>query len=177
MHTINLEPATLESVAPFGTLVGVAPGANPIFRYEGIDFYQSPFRLDGTPELIVCNMPRRPFRIGMIERHFRHNQTYLPLNGKAFIIVVAPPSESDVPPLESLRAFLFQDGCGIALGEGVWHDLPLAMEDDTQIAVVLTSESHVNTDPKPEKADDADGPDLQRRSLTNRGIEIVIAVD
>lgn len=169
--------ATADAVARFGTLIGAATGATPIMQFEGVDVYGGiPFRLDGTPELIVCNLPRRPFQVGLMERHFRHTQTYLPLNGKAFVMVVGPPGHDDMPALDGLQAFLFRDGCGIALAEGVWHEFPMAIEDDTAIAVILTAEAHKNTDPAPATPDDAEGPDLQRRSFLYRGLDVTVTL-
>lgn len=174
MPTLVPQPATAESLAPFGALVGAAPGVPKLFEFAGTEvFGVAPFALHGTPELLLCSIAPRPPRVGLMERHFRHTQTYLSTDGKPFVMVLGAPTEGDMPPLDDLQAFLFTGGSGIALGEGVWHEFPFALEDDTRVAVVLVSEAHVNENANPAVPDDADGPDLQRRSLENRDLPAI----
>lgn len=169
--------ATAENVAAFGALVGARHGAIRIMEFDGVEVFGAiPIMIEGTPELIVCRSPRRPMLVNLMERHWRHTQVYLPMNDKPFVMVLAPPSDAELPAIGTLCAFVFRDGCGIALGRGVWHEFPFALSDDTQFAVILTAECHVGGDRVSEFADDADGPDLQRRSFAQRdGFDVSVA--
>jgi hypothetical protein len=57
----------------------------------------------------------------------------------------------------------------------VWHEFPLALEDDTRFTVILRSESRINDLVAPEHPWDAHGPDLERFDMAARG-EIYVAL-
>ena len=62
-----------------------------------------------------------------IERHFNITQCFIPLDGAAIVMVVAPPTDpsdrSALPPPASVRAFLVGGDTGILLWKGVRHAL------------------------------------------------------
>ncbi|MFM6831134.1 MAG: ureidoglycolate lyase [Novosphingobium sp.] len=162
--------ATPENVAPFGHYIGAAPGVPVFTEWPGTVVHGTlPIELDTGGEMLLVTADARPFPVqcGLIERHFKHTQTYLPFNGKSFVMVLGEAGEADVPDYAALRAMLFC-GAGIILHKGIWHDFPYAIEDATQFAVALRSEAHVNTDAAPAYPMDADGPDLQRREIRPR---------
>lgn len=57
--------------------------------------------------LTVATVDRRDLRVRWMERHFKHTQTFIPLGGKPFIVVLAPPNDKELPDLDQVRAFLF----------------------------------------------------------------------
>ena len=164
--TLKAETATPKSVAPFGHFVGAREGVAKFLSWPGVDvFGATPITVGDGGELLLVRMAARqfPVQVGIIERHFKHTQTYLPFNGKPFIMVLGTETDGDVPDYAKLRAFLFDDASGIVLHAGTWHEFPHAIENDTQFAVVLRSEAHVNTLENPAFPGDAEGPDLERR--------------
>ena len=169
MTILKAERATAERLKGFGTLVGAVPDATQTMEFGTARIFgEIPFVLAGTPELLVCRLDPREMKCTLMERHFRHTQTYIPMNGKPFVMVLGPDTPGDMPVLEELRAFHFDDACGISINTGVWHEFPFAIENDTRFAVALVRECHVNRNSEPAFAGDADGPDLQRRSFSNR---------
>jgi ureidoglycolate lyase len=115
-----------------------------------------------------------PVRLPLLERHFAHAQTYLPANGKPFVMVMGPPGAGDLPDWDALRAFVFRDCAGIALHPGTWHEFVYPLEDDTRLHVVLRAEAHLDTLARRQHPMDARGPDLHRIDLGHLA-EILLA--
>jgi ureidoglycolate lyase len=167
---IVVEPATPEAIAPFGRYLGSAPGVPVYASWPGAKIEGSfPIVVGEGGEMLLCTLDARSFPVQcrLMERHFKHTQTFVPFNGRPFVMVLGAGSDSATPDPGTLRAFLFTDA-GIVLNEGVWHDFPYPVEDATRFAVVLREEAHVNLDPSPAYPMDADGPDLQRREIAPR---------
>jgi ureidoglycolate lyase len=108
-------------------------------------------------------------RVTLFERHFKHTQTYLSANGRSFVMVVGVECTDDgLPDAQRLKALLFQQGAGVAMNAGTWHEFPLAIEDDTRFVVVLRKESHFDSLKAPLHPLDARGPDLERYDMQQR---------
>lgn len=168
--------ATPENVAPYGHFIGARETVAKFASWPGTDVFGSfPITVGEGGEMLLARTNPRPFPItcSLIERHFKHTQTYLPVDGKPFVMLLGTPTADDMPEYATLDAFLFDDSSGIILHADVWHDFPYALEADTQFAVVLRAEAHVNTNDTPAHVYDADGPDLQRRGLKNRATIII----
>ncbi len=175
---IEVEPATPEAVAPFGRFIGVHPDL-PIFaQWPGVVVTgPTPVDIGAGGEILHVEMQAAifPARVALLERHFKHTQTYLSGNGRPFVMVLGAGTADGLPDLASLKAFLFKDGAGVAMNASVWHEFPLALEDDTRFTVILRSESHVNALAAPEHPWDARGPDLERYDMAARG-ELYVAL-
>lgn len=168
MKELKVEIATVESIKAFGSLVGSQDGVEKFMAFEGTQIFKVPFDLKEDSELIVCKVDRRPMTLSIMERHFKHTQTFIPMDGKPFIMVLAPNTEGPLPDPALLRAFLFKDVTGIAMHLGVWHEFPFVLEDATQFAVVLSSQSHHSDLKDPPYEWDGEGADLERRNLHAR---------
>jgi ureidoglycolate lyase len=83
-------------------------------------------------------------------------------------MVFGDRTEAGLPDVAALRAFVFRDGAGIAMHVGIWHEFPLALEDDTRFTVILRSEAHVDELNAPSQPLDARGPDLERYDMRSR---------
>ena len=143
---LAVEAATAEALAPFGNIIGVAPGATPLPTafYEGkVRLYGMPeFLSDDDTELTVARMDRREMRVRWMERHFKHTQVFVPLGGKPFVVILAPPTPNqDLPDLDEARAFLFDGSCAFAMHVGTWHEFPFAVLDQTDVIVILRREA------------------------------------
>jgi ureidoglycolate lyase len=171
--TIHIENATPENIAPYGSFVGAADSTRTFAAWPGTTIFgEYPIKVETGGEILLVQAAGKsfPHTIAIIERHFQHTQTYLPFNGKPFVMILGTESEGDAPILEKLRAFRFDGRAGIILAENVWHDFPYAIEDDTQFSVVLSNLSHINELKEPLHAMEAYGPDLERRSVQARAI-------
>lgn len=177
MIVLDVEPATADAVRPFGCLIGAVPDAVQTMAFGAARIFGAiPFVLEGTPELLVCSLGPREMRCTLMERHFRHTQVYMPMDGKPFIMVLGPDTPGELPVPETLRAFRFENACGISIKPGIWHEFPFALEPDTRFSIVLVKECHISTSTTPEQPGDADGPDLQRRVFAGRpGLQVSIA--
>ena len=126
-------PLTAEAFAQYGDVVtsagrdGHSINAGTSVRVE----MPEPDLLDhgGRPSLSVfrANAVRLPFEVRELERHRLGSQTFLPLGGTPFVVVVA--LGDDAPDDDTLAAFLVDGRCGITFGRGTWHHPLLALAD------------------------------------------------
>jgi ureidoglycolate lyase len=171
-----VEAATPGAIAPFGCLVGVHPVAKVFAQWDGVRVLgPTPIAVGDGAELLHVQMDaaRFPARIQLLERHFKHTQTYLSANGRPFVMVLGTQTLDGLPDVLGLRAFLFRDGAGVVMAPGVWHEFPLALEDDTRFTVILRSESHIDQLTDKPHPNDARGPDLERYDMAARAAVFV----
>ena len=180
-RVIPVEKATPESVSDCGQILGRHAYAQPLSTgfYEGsVQTYRAvDFRSDEQTELSLAHVRRRPFEVRWIERHFKHTQTFIPLNGAAFIAVLAPPTQGDRPDLDQVRAFRFDGSSGFTMKLGTWHEFPFAVEDEADIVVILRREatqSLINNDPE---SGEVRGADIHKQDLLKQlGTRLLIDV-
>lgn len=93
-----------------------------------------------TPNIRMFSAPFRDFVFDEMSRHINSSQTFIPLNGKDFIIAVSPPSDNDdafaVPDLQGLKAFVVHGARGISLHKGCWHTTPFPFCHKAHIASI-----------------------------------------
>lgn len=89
----------------------------------------------GKPSLSVfrARAVRLPFEVRELERHRFGSQTFLPLGGIPFVVVVAL---GDVrPDAGTLAAFQVDGRSGVTFGRGVWHHPLLALADGDFVVI------------------------------------------
>jgi ureidoglycolate lyase len=179
---LPLEPATAAAIAPFGALVGRGAGVPLV----GVDYYAGAvavsrparFECDGPTELSLSVLRRRPFTVRYLERHFRHTQVFLPLGGKPWLAVLAPPTDSDLPDLDAARAFRFDGATGLCLHVGTWHEFPFPLADDADMIVLLSAQTTRDLAARAPNGIEAFGPDLDKKDITLRtGIVLAVELD
>lgn len=84
-------------------------------------------REGGRPSLSVFRAlaGALPFEMKMMERHRVGSQTFVPMMGTPFVVLVA--LGADRPDMSTLKAFLADGSCGITLAPDVWHHPLLAL--------------------------------------------------
>jgi ureidoglycolate lyase len=172
MVTLTLEPASAQALAEFGAILGSASGAKPV----AVDFYQGAvkmsypgrFECDHPVEITLAHVEPRAGEVRYMERHVQHTQAFIPLGGKPFIAVMAPPSDGEMPDLDRLRAFRFDGSAGFVMHRGTWHEFPFAIEADTQILVILSSQTGYDLQAKDAVTQEAHGPDLDKKDICAR---------
>ena len=162
--------ATPEGLAPFGQILGNT-GATEMHApefYEGKVRVCNPvdFKSDDDTTLTLATIDRRPFEARYMEQHFKHTQTFIPLGGKPFVVVLAPPNGKDVPDLDAVEAFLFDGSAGFNMKIGTWHEFPFAIEDGTDVVVILRNETNRNL--RDVEDGEAHGPDVDKKNLQRR---------
>ena len=103
-----------------------------------------------------------------MERHFKHTQTFIPLGGAPFVVVMAPPNGNEIADLDKVEAFLFDGSAGFTMKLGTWHEFPFAVEDDTNLIVVLRQEATDGLIRDNVIQDEAQSPDLDKKDLLRR---------
>ena len=175
---IKIHVATPENVAPFGTLLGRRSGVES----SGLDYYAGkvatsrPVRYQCSSEtnLSLATLMRRPFQVKYLERHFQHTQTFIPLGGKPYVMLLAPPCTGDMPDLNAVRALRFEGDTGLCMHIGTWHEFPFALEDDTDLIVVLSSQVTEDLQHRAENGIEAFGPDLDKKDMTLRAAVVFV---
>lgn len=176
--TLPAEPATVASIAPFGTLLSPAADA-PVIRspfYGETVAIRKPGRFvgDDTLEISVATIERRAMRVSWMERHFLHTQTFFPL-ATPFAMVLAPPGDGELPDLDAARAFIFDGTAGLMLHLGTWHEFPFAVGDVAQVCILIRRDTARNLTMK--VGNEARGPDLDKKDIVGRmGVRIEVTV-
>lgn len=168
---LRLETATVAAVAPFGEILGAASPIThvPAF-YAGTVRHAEPsgFVLEDDLRILLSTVDRRPFRVNLLERHFKHTQAFFPLGGKPFVMVMAPPNDRELPDLDQARAFLFDGSGGFILKLGTWHDFPFSVENATQLLLILRNETSRSLEKTALIDGEAVGPDIEKRDIARR---------
>ncbi len=167
---LDAKPATAEALAEFGQIVGSASGVEMTASgfYEGKVRTCNPaeFQSDDDTALTLAAIDRRPMEVRYMEQHFKHTQTFIPLGGKPFVAVMAPPNGKDTPDLDKVEAFLFDGSAGFNMKIGTWHEFPFALTDGTEMIVILRNETNRNLSKI--EGGEARGPDLDKKDLQRR---------
>lgn len=151
MRTLTIEPLSKAAFAPFGEVIETE-GSDffPINNGTTRRYHQLATVETATPEdraiisLFRARALPRPLPIAMLERHPLGSQAFMPLRGKPFLIVVAPPGGAPVP--EQVRAFLSDGRQGVNYHRGVWHHPVLAIEPEDDFLVIDRSGPGDNCD-------------------------------
>lgn len=153
MTTLTLTPEALtrEAFAPFGEVIEASDAVRHFTINAGnTERYHDLARIEAGPEgrvivSIFRGQPRTlPFCVEMMERHPLASQAFIPMSGRPYLVVVAPPGEP--PTVRDLRVFLAGGGQGVNYGPGVWHHPLLALDAVCDFLVVDRSGSTPNCD-------------------------------
>jgi ureidoglycolate hydrolase len=84
---------------------------------------------NGIPRFYIMRLNKRGREFNKITRHIKCTQCLGSLEGKDWLMAVAPPSDSNEPDLEQLKAFRIPGDCFIKLEVGTWHAGPYFEQD------------------------------------------------
>ncbi len=177
IFAIPVEDATPENTAPMGQFLGrqaPVPMTRTGFYGDALELRKPiEFVSDDQTEFTLATLHPRPFELSYVERHFKHTQTFIPLGGKPFIAVMAPPTDGEMPELSDLRAFRFDGSAGFMMHIGTWHEFPFAVEPNTDVIVVLRQETNRDLQPSNVHNNEAHGPDLDKKDILARTGQLV----
>lgn len=135
---LRAAPLTAKAFAPFGEVIETA-GHTPLPINEGhterfgdlaaLDLV----RADGRPCLSLYRTRPKSGVLTTMERHRLGSQTFFPLSGRPWLVVVAPPG--DFEPA-ALRAFLAGPTQGVSYRAGTWHHYSLALGAPADFLVI-----------------------------------------
>lgn len=139
---LPVQPATPASLAPYATLI--AAGA------DGAAFGSGDARLElgrGVPRFYVMRSAAGPFAVDRLTRHVQVTQCLAALNGRAWVLALAPPGDVEdpaaTPDLARLAAFRFTGGQAVALHRGTWHAGPIFAGDDADFVNLELSDTNL----------------------------------
>ena len=148
MRTLTVQPITPENFAPYGDILGGSITSG-VFINAGTS-ERVPL---GAPDLTqasgqaALNLYRAranplPFTATELERHCFGSQSFIPLKGVSFVVIVAlgdhavssvgPAGQSipgAVPRENTIAAFWIDGSCGVTFKPGTWHHPLLAQQD------------------------------------------------
>lgn len=128
---------TPDSFAPFGEVIeplraggqGVDGGYDPMTSATEATLLLS----NGRPRLWIMQLSHVGLGFKAMARHRRVTQCLGALNGKEWLIAVAPPddlADSARPRLEDIAAFRVPGACIVKLHVGTWHAGPHFIHDE-----------------------------------------------
>lgn len=113
------QPITPESFQPYGQVIFATPDGKP---YNSED---AQLCLDrGIPRFYIMRLKGKGRRFTSITRHQNCTQCLGSLEGKEWLLAVAPAGGTDHPTVESIAAFRIPGQCFIKLEIGTWHAGP-----------------------------------------------------
>jgi ureidoglycolate lyase len=139
---IQAEPLRAESFAPFGKVIeqparGRDAGGDAWSWWGEMAFMACDDRPYGIGHLLL---QPGALRFDWIERHMKSPELLVPMGGDC-LFYVAPPQFMDepakLPPFDTFRVFRAKSGQGVLLDVGVWHGVPLAVDADVHVTVLL----------------------------------------
>ncbi len=175
-------PATPENLAGYGWIMGTPAGT----ERDKIDFYgkqvrvthPAAFRSNDDTCLNLVSFQERPLRVRWMEYHTKHTQTFIPLAGKPFYMVLGKPtcrrpdgsfdaSQPGAPNLDDVKCFHFDGSAGIVMHIGTWHEVPFPIDGDTHFVCICTNETNDNLEHQDENGESCGG-DLDKVRIERR---------
>lgn len=141
-RTIPTEPLTAAAFAPFGDVIAARAGGKTFAINEGFatrfhDLAQvdvSDYGGDVCVSIFQALHRTLPMRLSVMERHPLGSQAFVAMAELAFLVVVAPAT--DTLELENIRCFLAQPGQGVNYAKGVWHHPLIALQRPCDFLVI-----------------------------------------
>lgn len=128
MTILSLEPLSKQAFAPFGDVIEadgsdwfpINQGSTRRYHRLGLVDVAGDGGLPGI-SMARGDAHRLPLEIRMLERHPLGSQAFIPCNGVACVVVVAPACAGDRPDESRIRAFLARGDQGVNYHRGTWH--------------------------------------------------------
>ena len=125
--TLNPETLTATAFAPFGDVIETGDDFMPINfgrteRHHDLANIDTLEQGGHTGVSIFRSQPLDlPAAIKVMERHPMSSQAFISMQRKPFLVLVAPPTETEQPDISQLRLFKVSESQGINFHRGVWH--------------------------------------------------------
>lgn len=139
MRTLTPEPLTATAFAPFGSVIEASDAAVKIDINQGHAVrYDALAQADvaeggGTPVISLFRAkPLAELVLKTFERHPLGSQSFVPLNGRPYLVAVAPPGDFDPA---AIRVFRAAGNQGVNYHKGTWHHFLLVLEDSDFLVV------------------------------------------
>lgn len=150
MRRVTPRPLTAEAFAPYGEVISAREGAEryPInygatMRFNALAHVDA--STDGGAPIISLfrSTPLPALELKIMERHPVGSQAFMPLNGRPYLVAVAPAGELDPAKIE---VFLAAGDQGVNYAAGTWHHYSLALGEVSDFLVVDRAGPGTNLD-------------------------------
>lgn len=140
-RTLKADPLTAAAFAPFGDVIEASDTAVQLaINYGNTTRYHDLAKLDlsaagGRAGIsIFRSTPLAvPVKIKVMEFHPLSSQAFVPLSGRPYLVVVAPPGPFYA---DAMHAFVATGGQGVNYHPGTWHHFSLALEEVSDFLVI-----------------------------------------
>jgi ureidoglycolate lyase len=128
-------PMRPEAFARFGTVVQAPAEPARILLPDAL----RNLRAASHPTLTASrSLPQAlPLTSQVMERHRYSTQTFLPLDGVRYVVVVAPNTPDGGPDMSAAHAFLVSGDTGISYAADTWHHPHLVLDRPAAFAVLM----------------------------------------
>ena len=141
VRELRPEPLTAEAFAAFGQVLDLR-GAEQIGINQGqtTRFHDlADVELNGDGAKTLVNVFRStpvafPFKVEIMERHPLGSQSFFPLSGARFLVLVAPPGEQ--VDAADLRLFITDGQQGVNFACNTWHHYQLCLDQQSDFMVI-----------------------------------------
>jgi ureidoglycolate lyase len=140
MRDVVPEPLTAEAFAPYGDVIEASDRAERIpINYGWTTRYRDLAALDYADDggramvSVMRSKPLTPLVLKIFERHPIGSQAFIPLQGRPFLVAVAPPGDFDP---SAVRVFRAEANQGVNYAKGTWHHFLLALEAQSDFLVI-----------------------------------------
>lgn len=138
MRTLVPEPLTADAFASFGDVIEASDRAEVIpINYGWTTRFNALADVavgDGHAILsIFRSKPLTPLVLKIFERHPLGSQAFVPMQGRPYLVAVAPPGHFDPASVRVFRAAANQ---GVNYAKGTWHHFLLALDAESDFLVV-----------------------------------------
>ena len=175
---VRIEDANPGNVKEFGWLVGSnagREGTESVYYPGSMNWRFDEFDSDDDTNLVLSRPKPREMRVRWMERHAKHTQTFIPLGGRAFVMVLAPPG-GELPDLDAVRAFRIDGSQALMLKKDCWHDYPYAIQSNTDLLIIMRRETMDNLGAKTFIDGETHAPDVEKNDLQARlGVTIELS--
>ena len=140
---LHIEPLSRSSFASYGDVIGghMATDGSPINQGTTTKFASETLSLaaqdgQGLAFLYRAKGQSLPLTLRELERHRYGSQTFVPMGGVNFVVVVAQSDTTgQAPDMSTLRAFWVDGNHAITLRAGTWHHGLIAMTDGDFVVI------------------------------------------
>ncbi|MBD2040052.1 ureidoglycolate lyase [Microcoleus sp. FACHB-672] len=98
----------------------------------------------GIPRFYIMRLGEKGRKFHKITRHLNCTQCLGALEGKEWLMAVAPPAARDKPVLEEIAAFRIPGNCFIKLHLGTWHAGPYFDHEFVDFYNLELSDTNIN---------------------------------
>lgn len=125
IQQLQAQWVTTEKFLPYGQVIFASEDGKPYDTQDAQLNLQN-----GIPRFYIMRLHHRGRRFHQINRHVQCTQCLGSLEGKDWLIAVAPPNPAtNKPALDAISAFRVPGNCFIKLELGTWHAGPYFEHD------------------------------------------------